>query len=86
MNETNFTMPNRQELQNALHWAVDPLDLDALQVLRAVDSEDHRWASDRFNEAYLIARGCIEADFDTRTLAVTEKGTDALDFYCEEAK
>ena len=76
----DFTMPDRREVGNALHWVMDPLGDKVAGVLRAMEAGCHPWMADRFSEAYLISRECIEADLDERTYTLTDKGHDALEF------
>jgi len=69
---------------NAVHWITDPLDDDSLALLRRLNDGLRLRDSDRFNTAYLIARGCLHVDLDEWKFSITDKGRDALEFYGDD--
>lgn len=70
---------------NALHWTMQPLDADVVAVLQSIDETGRLRDRDRFNIAYLVARGCLHVNLDAEpmTFKITAKGYDALAFYVE---
>lgn len=75
-------MPNRMTVNNALYWGFhEPLTVREYFVLRRIEGEVQAFDAQRFDVAHLIARKCVIADLEKRTLSLTEKGRDALDFY-----
>jgi len=71
-------------IENAVYWSRDPLDSGDIAVLRRIKAGKQRATLDRFSVAYLVARGCVSADYDPLTLTVTEKGDDALEYFAKE--
>lgn len=70
-----------RSFNNVVYWMNDPLDAGEVIVLRRIKDGVQRFTSDRLSVAYLVARGCVSADLETRKLSVTNKGDDALDHY-----
>ena len=68
-------------IQNAVYWMRDGLEEEFLRVLRRVRDGTQAFSRDRLEVAYLIARECVEADLEARSLKITEKGLDALEFF-----
>jgi hypothetical protein len=66
---------------NLAYWLAHPLTGREIRLLRAIDTGRHRWRSDTFYEAYLIALDCIAPDYETKSLRVTEKGREAIEFF-----
>lgn len=73
-------------VHNLVYWLVNPLGEDELRALRRLREGPCRFglAGSAFTEAYLIARGCVEADFATSELTITDKGLDGLKHLYEE--
>lgn len=74
----DFTMPDRTEVSNTLHWVMDPLDWETVNVLDRISHGIQSFHANPFEVAYLISRECVVADLDRRTLRITEKGKDGL--------
>jgi len=74
--------------RNALYWTMEPLESDVVAVLQRIDETGRLRERDRFNIAYLIARGCLHVNVDVEpmTFKITEKGYDALAFYVETVR
>jgi hypothetical protein len=53
-------------------------------VLKRIKDGTQWFFNDRFEVAFLIALDCVKADLSNKTLAITEKGEDALQFFKEE--
>lgn len=68
-------------IQNAVYWMRNGLEEETLRVLRRVRDGEQNFFSQRFEVAYLISEDCITVDMAEHTLEITEKGTDALEFY-----
>ena len=69
---------------NAVYWLRNPLERSTVQVLKRIKDGTQYFFNDRFDIAFLIALDCVKADCDNQTLAITEKGEDALQFFSEE--
>jgi hypothetical protein len=69
-------------MRNLAYWLRNPLDADSLKVLRRIEwgTFRGRTPNEKFNAAYLIARGCVKWPRQ-RALVVTDKGKDALEFF-----
>jgi hypothetical protein len=68
---------------NAVYWITLDVDNKAVRVLRRMKEGQHRWCSDRWNEALLISLDCITADMENQTYALTEKGEEGLEFFSD---
>jgi len=67
--------------RNLAYWLSDPLPDESVEVLRRVKDGVQGFFRDQLEVAYLIARECVEADLENHTLAITEKGEDALEYF-----
>lgn len=66
---------------NAVHWSFNPLDPKTQAVLRRIHETGRLQERERFETAYLVARGCLKIDLDAWTFEITAKGKDAIAFY-----
>lgn len=70
-----------RSLNNTVYWMRDPLERGEVLVLRRIKRGTQPFTANRLSVAYLVARGCVSADLEARTLSVTDKGDDALAHY-----
>lgn len=70
---------------NVAYWLSHPLQPDDVRVLRRIRGGHQSFFANRLSVAYLISMECVAANLDARTLSVTDKGADAIDFYEERA-
>jgi hypothetical protein len=68
-------------MTNAAYWIQHDFDDALVALLRRIAEDVQLFDSDRLNTAYLIALGCVVADCEAKTLTITDKGRDALEFY-----
>lgn len=66
---------------NVAYWLCHPLDPNYIRVLERVRDGVQPFHNNRFEVAYLISLECVEADCENKTLAITEKGEEAIEFY-----
>jgi hypothetical protein len=76
----------RGTVQNLVYWLREPLDDETIAVLRRVERGVQRFAQDRLEVAYLVARDCVVPDYAECVLRTTAKGRDALAFFGQEKK
>lgn len=68
---------------NLAHWMAHPLEGREILVLERIKEGSQPFDRDQFEVAYLIARECVEADMDERTLTITSKGEEGLEVFRE---
>jgi hypothetical protein len=67
---------------NPIYWMSLPEGSLNRWVLRNIADGVQRFDADQLDTAYLIAIDCVEADLEARTLTLTDKGREALE-WCE---
>lgn len=74
-----------QNANNVLYWIQNKIDQDHLDILIRIKEGVQPWAmpSDRFGIAHMITLECVKPNFEERTLTLTPKGLDAIDFFTD---
>ena len=66
---------------NFAHWFYNPVDKDTVRVLKRIAAGTQSFYANPFEVAYLISQECVVPNKRHKTLKLTNKGKDALDYF-----